>query len=72
VEFVKSVGFLKGAIEGGVVSSMKTLMKGWLVCSHAFCLMHYVLTGNLSLTASLKTAELLYNTLAVSTKHLSL
>ncbi|GAX79152.1 hypothetical protein CEUSTIGMA_g6592.t1 [Chlamydomonas eustigma] len=29
VEFIKSVGFLKGAIEGGAVSSTKTLMKGW-------------------------------------------
>ena len=30
VEFIKSVGFLKGAIQGGAVSSTKTLMQGWV------------------------------------------
>ena len=30
VEFIKSVGFLKGAIEGGAVGSTKKLMKVWV------------------------------------------
>lgn len=30
VEFVKSVGLLKGAVEGGAVSSTKQLMKAWV------------------------------------------
>ena len=30
VEFIKSVGFLKGAIEGGAVGSTKKLLQGWV------------------------------------------